>query len=102
MDNTKIRDTMKWLYPHTNKLKYCSSKHFDEHNNKFGQGWSPGYELMFGTNTFTITTLKIDLSHHLFIRDDIFEVNVNFSPRSTPIGIVTQYCENHNMSYISQ
>ena len=57
---------------------------------------------MLGTNISTFTTLKIDLSDHTFINDDIFEGNVNFPPIFTLIGIVTQYCEHHNMSYISQ
>ena len=51
--------TMKWWYPHTKKLRYCSSGKFDEHNNKFGKWWSPGYELMLGTNNSTLPTLKI-------------------------------------------
>ena len=42
------------------------------------------------------------LSDHPLIKYDIFEVNVNFPPRGTPIGILEQYCEHHNMSYISQ
>ena len=77
------------------------SSNFDEHNNKFGKEWSLGYELMTGTNMFTLPTLKIDLSDHLFIKDYIFEVHINFAPRGTPIGIVSQYFEHHNMSYIS-
>ena len=64
--------------------------------------WSPGSELTLGKNNSTPTKLKIDLSYHPFIKNDIFEVNVNFSPRETLIGIVTQYCEHHNMSYIYQ
>ena len=56
---------------------------------------------MLGTNPYTLTTLKIDLSNHLFIKDDIFEANVNLPPRGTPIGIVSQYCEHHNISYIT-
>ena len=42
---------------------------------------------MLGTNISTLQTLKIDLSDHPFIKDNIFEVNVNFPPRGTPIGI---------------
>ena len=57
---------------------------------------------MRGTNTSTLTTLKIDLSDHPFIKYDIFEVNVNLSLRGTPIGIVAQYYEHHNMLYIYQ
>ena len=56
---------------------------------------------MKGTNNSTLTTLKIDLSDHPFIKYYIFEVNVNLPPRGTPIGIVAQYYENHNKSYIS-
>ena len=48
---------------------------------------------MLGTNISRLPTLKNDLSDHTFIKDDIFEVNANFPPRDTPIGIVTQYCE---------
>ena len=40
--------TMKWWYPRTKKLKYFSSEKFDEHNNKFGKGLSPGSGLMLG------------------------------------------------------
>ena len=65
-------------------------KKCDEHNNKFGKGWSPGSELVLGTNNSTLPTLKIDLSYHPFIKYDIFEVDVNYTPRGTPIGIVTQ------------
>ena len=96
------RATMKCWDSHTKKLKYFSSETFDEHNHTFGKGWSPFSELMLGTNTSILKTLKIDLSDNPFITDDIFEVNVNFPLRGTPIGIVSQYCEHHNMSYISQ
>ena len=57
---------------------------------------------MFGKDISTLPTLKIYPSDHPFIKYDIFGVNLKFSPRGTPIGIVTQYCEHHNMSYISQ
>ena len=50
------RATIKWWYPRTKKLKYCSYANFDEHNNKFGKGWSPGSEIMLGTNISTIPT----------------------------------------------
>ena len=83
---------MKWQDPHTKKLKYCSSEIFDEHNNKFGKVWSPVYEFMTGTNTFTLPILKIDLSYHHFIKYDIFKVTVNFPLGGTHIGIVLQYC----------
>ena len=102
MGYTNSRATMKWWEPHTKKLKYCSSARFDSYNNKFGKGWSPGSELMLGKNTSTLPTSKIDSSDHPFIKDDIFEVDVNFSPRGTPIGIETNYCKHQNMSYISQ
>ena len=36
------RAAINWWDPHTKKLKYFSSKHFDEHNNKLGKGWSLG------------------------------------------------------------
>ena len=61
MDYTNIRATIKLWYPHTKIPKYCSSKKFDEQNNIFGKGWSPGSELILGTNTSTLPTLKIDL-----------------------------------------
>ena len=57
---------------------------------------------MLGKNTSTLKTLKFDLSDHPFIKDDIFEFSVNFPPRGTPMGIVAQYYEHHNISHISQ
>ena len=71
---------MKWWDPHNKTLKYGSSVKLDEHNNKFGKGFSPGSELLLGTNISTPPTLKIDLSDHPFIRYDIFEGNVSFPP----------------------
>ena len=68
----------------------------------FGKRWSPGPELIIGKNISTPPTLKIDLSDHPFIKDNIFSFDVSFSSRGIPIGIVAQYCEHHNMSYISQ
>ena len=91
---------MKWWDPNTKKLKYCSSAIFYEHNNTFGKGWLPGSELMTGTNFSSLPKLKIDLSDHPFIKYDIFEVNVYFPPRVTPIFTVEQYCEYYNISYI--
>ena len=99
---TKIRSTTKWWDPHTKRLKYCLSSKFDENNNRFGKCWSPGSELMLGTNTSTLPTLKTYLSYNPLIKYDIFEGIVTFPPRGTPIGITTQYYEHHNMSYISQ
>ena len=98
---TNSRATMKWWDPHIKKLKYLLSAKSDKNNNKFGKGWSPGSELKLITNYTSLTTFKIDLSDHPFIKYDGFEVNINFTPRVTPIVIVTQYCEHHNMSYIS-
>ena len=58
MSYTNSRANIKWWEPHTNKLKYCSSAKFDEHNNKFIKVWSPNSELMLGTNNYTLPTLK--------------------------------------------
>ena len=91
MDYKNNRAEMKWWDHHIKKPKYCSSVKFGEYNNKFVKGWSPCYELMLGKNIYTLPTFKTDLSDHPFIKDDIFETNVNFPPRGTPIGIVTQY-----------
>ena len=102
MGYTNSRSTMTWWDPQKMILKYCLSAWFDERNNKLGKVWSPGSELMLGTNIFALPTFIIDPSDHLFIKYDIFEGNVNFPPRGTPSSIVTQYCEHHNMSYISQ
>ena len=99
---TNIRSIMKWWYPHTKRLKYCSYANFDEHVNKFGKGWSPVSELMLGTNISILMTLKIDLSYHPFVKYVIFGGDVNFPPRGTIVVIITQYCEHHNISYISQ
>ena len=87
---------------HTKKLKCGSSAKFDEHNNKFVKLWSHSSDLMTGTNVSTLPTLKIDLSDHPFIKYYIVEVTVTFTSRGTPIGIITQYCEHHSMSYVSQ
>ena len=57
---------------------------------------------MNGTKISTLPTSKTDLSDQPFIKYDIFEVTVTFPPRGTHIGIVSQYCEHHDMSYISR
>ena len=59
MGYTSSRATIKWWDPHTKKLKYFPSAKFDEHNNKFGKGRSPGSKLMIVTNTSTLPTLKL-------------------------------------------
>ena len=102
MGYTKSIATMKWWYSHTKRLKYCSSEIFDEYNNKLGKGLSTGSNLVLGTYISVRPTLKIDLSDHTFIKYDIFEGTVSFPTRGTTIGIVTQYCKHHNMSYIYQ
>ena len=63
---------------------------------------SPSSKLTLITNNSTHPTLKTDLSDHPFIKDDIFEANVNFPIGGTPIGIISKYCEHHNMPYIYQ
>ena len=90
MGYTNIRTTSKWWYPHTKKLKYFPSAKFDEHKNKFGNGWSTGSELITGKTNSNLPTLKIDISYHPFIKDDKFRVTVNFPPKVTNIGIVDQ------------
>ena len=101
MGSTNGRPTRKWWYPHTKKFKCFSSAKFDYHNNKFVNGLSTGYELITGKK-IPLSNIKINLSFHPFIKDDIFEVTVIFPPIVTYIGIVDQYCERHNMSYIPQ
>ena len=102
MGYTCIIATVKFWDHHTKKLEYFSSAKFDEHNKKLGKLWSPGSELMLGTNTSTLPKLKLYLSDHPFIKDYIFEVNFNFPPRGTPIGTIKQYCKHNNISYIYQ
>ena len=58
MGYRKIIATTKCQDSHTNKIKYFSYENFDEHNNKFGKGWSPGSKLMIGTNISTLPILK--------------------------------------------
>ena len=53
--------------PTHQETQIFSSEVFDKHSNKFGKGWSPGSELMLGTNTTTLPTLKIDLSDNTLI-----------------------------------
>ena len=69
---TNSRATIKLWYPHTKKLKYWLSAKFDEHNNNFGKGWSPGSNILKGKYTSAIPTIKIDLSDHPCIECDIF------------------------------
>ena len=57
---------------------------------------------MNGTKKIILPTLKIDLYYQPLIIEDVFEAAINFPPQSTPVGIVSQYCEHHNMSHISQ
>ena len=52
MDYTTSISTMELWDPQSNKLKYFLSSKFDEHNNKFGKGWSPVSTLMNGTNIY--------------------------------------------------
>ena len=85
-----MRVTIKWWNPHTNKLKYFSSKYFDEQKNKFGKGWSTGSALINVTNVYSLTTLNNDLSDHPFIEDNIFDAAVNIPPWVNPIVIVAQ------------
>ena len=59
---------MKWWDPHTKKLKHSEFYKYDNHNNKFGKGWSPGPELINGTHIYSLTTRKIDLSDLPFIK----------------------------------
>ena len=87
MGYTNSRDKMKQWDPQTKKLKYFSSAKFDEYNNKFFKGWSPGSEPMLGTNISTLPKFRIYLSDHPFIKDDIFEVDINFLPRGLQLAL---------------
>ena len=49
------------VVPTQQETRIFLSAKFDEHNNKYGKVWSPGYEFMLGTNTSIFLTLKIDL-----------------------------------------
>ena len=64
MGYTKIITTMKWWYPHKNKLKYCPSANFDEHKNIFFKGWSTGSNMLKVTDTSDLPTIKIYISGH--------------------------------------
>ena len=90
MSYTNSIEKMKWWYAHTKKLKYCSSGHFYEHNDKFGKGRSTGSTLTNRTNIPPLTKLENYLSYHPFIKDDIFEATVKFPPKDTTIGIIYQ------------
>ena len=98
---SNIRATIKWWDLHTKIIKYCLSVKSDEHNNKFGKLWLTRSQLMTGTNFYILPKFKSDLSYHPFIKYDIFEFNVTFLPRGSHIDIDVQYCEHHNMYYIS-
>ena len=90
MDYTNIIATIKQWDPHTKKLKYCLSIKFDEHNNQFGKGWSPGFDFMNRKIISALPMMKIDLSEYPFIKYDIFKATVSFPPTDTTIGIVAQ------------
>ena len=53
------------------------------------------------TNIYSLPTINVDISNHPFIKDDLFKATVNFPPGVTPIDIFSQYCERHNIYYIS-
>ena len=91
----KCRDTL------IKKIKLFSAK-FDDYNNKFGKGQSPGSTLINGKNIYALPTLEIDISGHPFIKENIFEAAVMLPPRCTTIVIVAQYCEHHNISFVPQ
>ena len=93
---------IKWWDLHTKKLKYRSSEKNDEHNNNFGKVWSPGYNLLNGTYTLYLPTIKIDIPDKPLIKDDIFEATVTFTPNVNPTGIITYYYEHHNITCIYQ
>ena len=52
---------------------------------------------MIDLNISALPTLKIDLLDHIFIKDEIFEAIVHFTPRVTPIGIIVHHCDHHNI-----
>ena len=83
---TNSKATLKWWDPHTKRLKYCPSINFDVHNSNLNKGWSPGSEIMLGTNNFTLTTLKIDLSDHSFIKNDIFKAIIIIHQEGIPLA----------------
>ena len=102
MGFTNSRATFKWRDPHTKNLKYCSSAKFGEHNNKFDKWCPPTFSLMNVENIYSPPMIKIDIFDHPFIKYDIFEATLNFPPKGNPVDIVTQYYDNHNLSYIYQ
>ena len=53
---------------------------------------------MTSTNVSTLPTLKIDLTDHPYIKDDVFEVTINFPQRINIIEMVAQYCEHQNIT----
>ena len=71
MGYTSIISIKKWWNPQTKRFKYCSYLKFDEHNNTFDKGWSPGYELMLGTNVSIPATLKVT-SHIIYLSNVIY------------------------------
>ena len=73
MGYTNSIDKMKWWEPHTKKIRYCSSAKFDEHNNKFVKGWSPGSDLMIDTNDSTLPKLKF--TSHIISSSNMIYLN---------------------------
>ena len=66
--HTNIRATMKLWDLHTKKLRNGSSAKLDEHNNNFGKGGSPSFQLMTGKYIYALSTLQTDLLDHPFVK----------------------------------
>ena len=72
MGYTNSRAPMKWSDLHTNTLKYFYLNNLMNITINLDKGWLPGYELMTGTNIYTLTALTKYLLDHHFIKYDIF------------------------------
>ena len=69
---------MKWWDAHINKLRYCSSEKFDEHNNKFGKGWPPGSNMLNVKNTPDLQTIKLIFLANLSLKKRYLKKHSNF------------------------
>ena len=97
---TSRRAILKWWDLQTKKLKYFSSAKFNEHK-KIQKIMVTWIWIDEQHKYFRPSKTKIDILDHPWIKYDIFEATVIFPPILTPVGIISKYCEHHNISYFN-
>ena len=85
MGYTSSITTIKLWDPHTKRLKYFSYAKFDEHNNKFDKGWSPGSELTLDKNISTLPNLKLTSQIIPLLKMIYFKAMLIFHQEAIPL-----------------